>query len=336
MKINWRVVLWLIFSGISAIALAVIGGISGPLYTHYGEEASPNIEIISVDPILVPEDKYGKSCVSDLSGNKLCNSYIDLILLNKGKGVAITNQLDFEIINASLNTTPVIQYDQFIYGNTIRTKIINMGWGPAKEFKYNASLNLGPCISLLGINDSNINWTGEVNPGENLFLNFQCNLQNDFYITDIQEMCDDLICEGNIFSEIKYREESGELKNKNSYENIYLYKINRSRICSNNDMHISLSTAEIIKPVEILYGDPIDPEMICPSMRSFKIHHYLSENQIDEILIELNATRSGKYRLKIRVLYNSEKPVVSKIIDINLIKINKEFNKNIREVHIWN
>jgi hypothetical protein len=82
------------------VIAALIGTIGSQRYQNYLEEQTDLI--ISAVPVL--EDP--KDPVYDMKGHFAEAPYIDTNLLNKGSAPAVLTRIDFEIIDAHLNTTP--------------------------------------------------------------------------------------------------------------------------------------------------------------------------------------------------------------------------------------
>ena len=176
-----------------------------------------------------------------------------------------------------------------------------------------------------------------MNPGEGFDLNFKYNPLKDYYLSLYTYEPDDFICDGVISEQIGYRDIYDNMHHKILSNKAFLYKINRSARTFESTYSCVVGASALamkIDPVEILHADSVDPEKNCPYNISFNIHHYMSENQVDRIIIGLSPTKSGEFQSRIRVRYNSEKPVISKIINIGLIKENKGYLDNIRKIDI--
>ena len=288
----------------------------------------PNLEFCYAE--IIPEST---DSIYDGEGNHASAPYIDLTLLNKGMGVGVINRLDLEVINASLNISPVLEYFASVNktNNLFSVNVYNVGWGSAKRLEYNASLNFGQNTSLLGFSSRYLKWKGDVNPGEDTHLNFRYNPQTDYYLSLYGYNPDDLVCAGNISEQIRYEDILNNRFEKNNKIAAYIYKINQSIkgfTISNNVGNIQLAIK--IPAIQILNVDSMDPERRCPYNISFYINHQISENAVDRIIIGLSSAKSGQFLSKIKVYYNAEKPVISGILDLNLIKRNEVNERNPR------
>jgi hypothetical protein len=79
--------------------------------------------------------------------------------------------------------------------------------------------------------------------------------------------------------------------------------------------------------------DSIDPEAVYPYAFQFNVKHYISKGQVDRIVIKINSTKkSGIFSSRVKVVYNSENPIISKVVNLDLIKANDARDK--RTVYI--
>lgn len=327
---------FVVFAAIIQIMPALIT--PSPLsHTYEGNYSTyPNITILSTKLISGPSS-HG---LSDGYGNSVRPPYIDLTLINNGNKPGVIYGLDLEIINASLNMTPVLyffnRHSELNGSNMFKTAIMNGGWGPADILEYNASMDFGLNTSHLRIVNNYLNWTGYINPGERLFLNFKYYPENDYYISSDIDRPDDFISEGYVLERIKYRDLYNVILIKNITTKAYLCKVNRSSSLSvrNGLYRIQDFSAEIINPLEILKVDQMDPEKSCPYNISLNVNHYIKENQVDRMIIKLDSIKSGIFQSKIKVNCNSEKPVNSEILRINMVKRNINYQNNIRYINI--
>ncbi|MCX6680034.1 MAG: hypothetical protein NTX42_06700 [Methanothrix sp.] len=325
----------------------IIGGISGPWYTSHQAETSdiPNIEVAFVESILSTPDLN----LRDINGDQVYPPYIDIILFNRGKGKGIISKLDLEITNASLNKTPVMSYYTVCADNIIKCDIINKGWGPANELEWKSFIDIGIHSDELNIANNQLNWMGNVNPGETLVLNLTYTPKDGFYASSDDH--ENIVHKGYIYKQIYkgkintiviYKDVNGNQKTNDFDRNIYLYRIDKKEDSTfltyknYGKLHnINALSNVYIPTAQIFYIDSIDPDMRCPSIISFYLGHSLTKDQTDRIILKINSTKkSGKIEYQIKVEYNLNTPAISKIGDMEWVNENLNYIKNVRIINI--
>jgi hypothetical protein len=231
--------------------------------------------------------------------------------------------------------------DRINYSNcSIEAVLANNGWGPAKNLEWRSSINLGQNADKLRIIRNQFDWNTDVDPGKFLNHVFFFNLQDGFYLSFYKSNCSDLyqdyghpielIDTGYIYTDIKYSDQFGKEYSSNFYKDIYLYKIYRSEGCVHHREIANLEYENInrilasqIHPLEILYVDSIDPERTCPYIYHFNLNHYIGKDQVDRVIININSTKkSGKFKSRIKAIYNSNITAVSETVNLDLVKSN--------------
>jgi hypothetical protein len=290
---------------------------------------------ILVEPVLEP-DRYAE----DMQGNKAYSPYINVIITNEGRGAANISQIIFNITSAYLNTTPVLNTDLGCGDEDIFVaEIENSGWGIAREIQWDSTINLGKYTNYLKIDNNKLNWTGDLDPGKRLNLNFKFRPKAGYRVSFLGDRCfDTLVYTGKIKTIINYKNINNIQKPTIFFNNtLYLFKINPLRIC---DYSLAQSLVRMgdLKAEKIFYIDSLDPERnysIDPGYFNFSYNDNLRKDDISKIIIKINSTKkSGKFISKLSIIWNKESSITSGDIILNLIKDNSCDNESCERTEI--
>lgn len=290
---------------------------------------------ILVEPVLEP-DRYAE----DMQGNEAYSPYINVIITNEGSGAANISRIVFNITSAHLNTTPVLNIDLGGGDEEIfAAEIENSGWGIAREIQWDSIINLGKYTNYLKIANNKLNWTGNLNPGKRLNLNFKFRPKAGYRVSFSEERCcDTLVYTGVIKTNVTHKDINNTQRPPIYFNNtLYLFKINPSQIC-NYVSSQSLVLMGDLKAEKIFYVDSLDPERnyrINPINFNFSYNDNLRKGDICRVIIKINSTKkSGKFISKISIFWNQERSITSKNIKLNLIKDNSCDNERCESTEI--
>lgn len=296
------------------VKLALIGGLFTilvcVLYTvlpHLLYPTISNIEIVDAN-IMVLRDTPS----------------IDIKVRNIGKDVSVIKKVDIDVINASIDNTPRISCCRSINHDSMEVKIKNYGWGPALNVTFKDLCNAPELISILGINENDLLWQGNISEGETIRMVYPFNhYMNINLFMGYHNLDENHIFSGSVFGSISYWDVYGHCYSSNmtAEDSVLLDWSHEKYWITNDTIYFDICGGAPLPP-SANYTITLDPEKKLPYTQSVYVSHELLPNTADRFEIQIDSNKTASYHIKARIYYNEDNVVETKIMRLKMEKVN--------------